>query len=84
MDALAAINEGIVIQHRLAGGQLDTLLPDLAAALTNQARCYANLERWSQASSALNEAVNVYRLLASGHRDGLLPGLPPEESPGQG
>lgn len=81
MDALAAINDGMAIQRRLATGQLDTLLPDLAAALTNQARCFANLGRWNEASSALSEAINIYRLLAAGHCDGLLPGLSPEDGP---
>ena len=83
-EALAAINEGILIQRRLAVGQLDSLLPDLAGALTAQARCFANLGKWNEASSALNEAIGIYRLLASGHYGGLLPGLPPEALPGKG
>lgn len=80
-DALAAVDEGIGIQRRLSTGQLDTLVQDLAAALTNQARSFANIKKWSEASIALSEALNIYRLLSSGQPDGFLPGLPPPESP---
>jgi hypothetical protein len=78
-DAVAAVDEGIQIQRRLATGQLDTVLQDLAATLTNQARSFANAKRWSEASAALGEAINIYRLLSSGQPDGLLPGLGPTE-----
>ena len=74
------MDEGIRIQHRLSTGQLDTALQDLAAALTNQARSFANLKRWSEASAALSEAINIYRLLSFGQPEGFLPGLPPPES----
>jgi len=63
-EALAAINEAIIIYRVLARFQPDAFLGDLAESLNGQSLLAADLGWHEEALAAISEATSIYRQLA--------------------
>jgi len=73
--ALAAIEEAVAIQRRLAEARPDAFLPDLAASLNNLSLRLSDLSRREAALAAIEEAVAIRRRIAEARPDAVLPDL---------
>jgi tetratricopeptide (TPR) repeat protein len=74
-EALAAIEEAVVIYRELAAARLDAFDPSLAMSLDNLSNSLANLGRREDALAAGQEAVAIYRVLAAASPDAYGPDL---------
>ncbi|MFN0182134.1 MAG: tetratricopeptide repeat protein [Gemmatimonadales bacterium] len=74
-EALAASQEAVDINRRLAQARPDAFLPDLAMSLNNLGIWLSNLGRHEEALAASQEAVDLRRRLAQARPDAFLPGL---------
>jgi tetratricopeptide (TPR) repeat protein len=74
-EALAASQEAVEIDRRLAQIRPDAFLPDLAISLTGLGAHLSNLGRREDALAASQEALDIYRRLAQTCPGALLPDL---------
>lgn len=74
-EALAAGEAAFSAYRELARSRPDAFLPNLAAALNNQARAMWDLGRHEEALAAIEEAVAVYRDLARSRPEAFLANL---------
>jgi len=74
-EALAASQEAVDINRRLAQTRPDAFLPDLARSLNNTGAMLSDLGRDEEALGASQEAVAIRRRLAETRPDTFLPGL---------
>ncbi|KAG8793494.1 POC1 centriolar protein A [Ceratobasidium sp. 428] len=63
-DALAAIEEAVLIYRRLAADETTTFTPELAASLNNLSNSLSDMGRREEALAAIEEAVQLHRQLA--------------------
>jgi tetratricopeptide (TPR) repeat protein len=74
-DALAAIQEAVIIRRELAAARPDAFRPDLAMSLNNLSVLMADLGWREAALAASEEAVGVYRESATARPDAFRPDL---------
>jgi hypothetical protein len=71
-EALAAIDQAIIIQRKVTHGRF---FPDLAGWLANQSVCLTQLQRQEEALVSIQEAVEINCELAAFQSDTFIPDL---------
>ena len=74
-EALASIREAVAIRRKLAEGNADAFLPDLASSLNNQSAMQSEMGQRGEALASIRGAVAIYRKLAEGNADAFRPDL---------